>query len=146
MKKIILMFFLLFPIILQAQVKYLGIVEIDTVIYQYENIFDDLESFLERHQIEKTKDGNRFLYLPMKKVYKKAKRHAMIIEGYFVMFTHDDENDVVTIDLPETWIIAYDLKNKKKDKEKKYDNDNLDSTKPKDLEKKIKDKLKKPKK
>jgi len=67
----------------------------------------------------------------------------MIIEGHFVMFTHDDENDVVTIDSPETWIIAYDLKNKKKDKEKKYDSDNLDSTKPKDLEKKIKDKLKK---
>jgi len=41
MKKLLL--FLLFPALLQAQTEYLGMVEVDTVVYQYENIFDDLE-------------------------------------------------------------------------------------------------------
>jgi len=143
MKKLIL--FLLFPVLLQAQVEYLGIVEVDTVKWEWGDTFDKLTSFIERHDIKKTADGKQVIFIPKMKVYKKIKRNAAIVDGHFVLFTYDDENDIVRIESPESWLIEYDIKNKEQKEPKKYDTDVYDSTKPKDLEKKIKDKLKKPK-
>ena len=137
------MFFLLFPIILQAQTEYLGTVIIDTVVYQWGDTFDKLADFLERNQIEKTTDGKKVLFIPDRQVFKKIKRKAMIVDGVLVAFTYDDENDVLVIEHPETWLFEYSLKDKIKDEPKKYDTDTYSDLKPKNLEQKIKDKLKK---
>jgi len=140
MKKLIL--FLLFPLCLQAQTEYLGTVEVDTIRYEWGNTFDKLADFLDRHQIEKTLDGKQVIFIPKFQVFKKIKRKAMIVDGCFVEFTYDEDNDILTIESPETWLIEYNLKTKEQKKEKKYDNDVYSDLKPKNLEQKIKDKLK----
>jgi len=140
MKKLIL--FLLFPVFVQAQTEYLGTVSVDTVSYQWGTTFDKLADFLERHQIEKTLDGKQVIFIPKFQVFKKIKRKAMIVDGCFVEFTYDEDNDVLVIESPESWLIEYNLKTKEQKKEKKYDNDVYSDLKPKNREQKIKDKLK----
>ena len=142
MKKLIL--FLLFPVLLQAQVQYLGVVSVDTIRYEWGNTFDSLNDFIERNKIEKTKDNKKVFFIPSMVIYPKIERAAMIVEGQLFLFAYDDESDVVTIeDVEECWLMEYSIKNKKLKKPKKYDRDTYNEIKPKNLEKKIKDKLKK---
>ena len=140
MKKLLL--FLLFPVLLQAQVEYLGTVEIDTIKYEWGDTFDKLTKFIERNKIEKTKDGSPIIFIPTMKVYKRVPRKGMLVDGHLALFTYDDKTATVTLESPETHLIEYNIKTKKAKKAKKYNNDNYDSTKPKDLKDKIKKKLK----
>ena len=139
MKK--LLFILLLPMQLFAQVEFLGLVTIqDTVFYDNSEVFALLKTLPEGL---KTKDKAEVIFFPYAKIFTKSPRYLMRIDGiYLAQFTYDSKTAAVTIEQPETWLIEYSLKTKKFKTKKKYNNDTFDVFKPKDLEKKIKDKMK----
>jgi hypothetical protein len=140
MKKLLLLILLL-PVIAQAQVEFLGLVTIqDTVFYDNSEVFALLQTLPEGL---KTKDKAEVIFFPYAKIFTKSPRYLMQIDGiYLAQFTYNSKTSDVVIEQPETWLIEYSLKTKKFKEKKKYNNDTFDIFKPKDLEKKIKDKMK----
>ena len=139
MKKLLLI--LLFPTLLTAQVEFLGLVTIqDTVFYDNTEVFALLQTLPEGLR---TKDKAEVIFFPYAKIFTKSPRYLMRIDGiYLAQFTYNSKTSDVVIEQPETWLVEYSLKTKKFKAKKKYNNDTFDIFKPKDLEKKIKDKMK----
>ena len=139
MKKLLL--FLLFPVMLNAQVEFLGTVSIqDTVFYDNSKVFALLQTLPSGL---KTKDLAEVIFFPYAKIFTKTPHYLIKIDGiYWVLFDYNSKTEKVDIYQPETWLIEYSLKTKKFKPKKKYNNDTYDIFKPKELEKKIKDKMK----
>lgn len=134
MRKLLL--FLLFPSLLFAQVEFLGIISIDTIRYDWGNALELLQQLPTNI---KTKDSAEVIFIPFLKIYDADSCYAILFDDItYVLYEYDDKNDKVTILEPETWLVEHNLKNKKFKDKKKYNNDNYDILKPKDLENKVK--------
>jgi len=141
MRKILL--FLLFPVLLNAQVEFLGLVSIqDTVKYDHTEAF----ALLSELPAGLKHDGSDVIFFPIAKIYTDSSFYLMLIDSiYYAQFDYDKNTDRVMLKQPETWLVEYSLKNKKFKAKKKYVGDVFDIFYPEDLEKKIKDKIKKDK-
>jgi len=146
MKK--LLFILLLPIQLFAQVEFLetaqvefrGLVTIqDTIYYDNTEIFAKLELLPES---VKAKGDKEVVFFPVKKYYTPAPRYLILFGIYYAQFTYDVVTEVVTLEQPDVWLTEYSFKTKKFKKEKKYKGDTYDIFRPENIEKKIKDKMK----